>query len=56
VILFLGLQQEVQGSKELEKYSFCSNSGRKSSFRGFKYRMKNVEILVRTRFRTRNSN
>jgi hypothetical protein len=30
VILFLGLQQEVQGSKELEKYSFAAQTAEKS--------------------------
>jgi small subunit ribosomal protein S11 len=52
-----GLQQEVQGSKESKVPFAASNSGRKSSFRGFAGGMKNVEILVKGQGSgTRNSN
>jgi ribosomal protein S11 len=48
VILFLGLQQEVQGSKELEKYSFAAQTAaEKAALEALSTGMKNVEILVK---------
>jgi small subunit ribosomal protein S11 len=47
VILFLGLQQEVQGS-ELEKYSFAAQTAaEKAALEALSTGMKNVEILVK---------
>jgi ribosomal protein S11 len=48
VILFLGLQQEVQGSKRLEKYSFAAQTAaEKAALEALSTGMKNVEILVK---------
>jgi hypothetical protein len=44
VILFLGFSRKFKGARKV--LLCCSNSGRKSSFRGFTG-MKNVEILVK---------
>jgi hypothetical protein len=47
VILFW-LQQEVQGSKELEKYSFAAQTAaEKAALEALSTGMKNVEILVK---------
>jgi hypothetical protein len=55
VILFLGFSSS--GFKGARKVLLCcSNSGRKKAALDLSTGMKNVEILVRTRFRTRNSN
>jgi hypothetical protein len=55
VIYYLGFNREVQGSKELEKYSFAAQTAaEKSSFRGTS--TGEECFSKRTRFRTRNSN
>jgi ribosomal protein S11 len=57
VILFLGLQQEVQGSKELESTPFAAQTAaEKAALEALSTGMKNVEILVKGQGSGRNSN